>query len=190
MNWSKEFWRKFYTRRTDEDLLLSWEARAVWHEMIRTFDDTGTIKTRRGAQGLAALIRVPVDVVERSLVELEDCGRVMRGEECYFAPNFVEAQGTKTSGAVRQKMYRGRHQNGNVQNNEVTRGDSTLPAVTARDDQKERQKDRQTERVTAPLFSRRRFPEDPNCFMLFDENGQYVKSVRIENDGSETEIRA
>lgn len=103
IDWANDPFARLYKRETDDDLLLSWEARAVWHEFIKKCDQSGLLETRRGVRGLAALIRVPVEVVERVLQELIEDGR-MRSvpNKGFIAPNYLVANFTPRSDNARQ----------------------------------------------------------------------------------------
>lgn len=108
MDWPNEKWVKLYTRDTDDHLVLSWQARAVWHEMIRKFDRSGLIEMKRGRRGLAALIRIPLEVVDAAIPELVEDGRLRELPNGYFAPNFMEAQEATSSNSQRQRESRER----------------------------------------------------------------------------------
>ena len=108
MDWANEEYVKVYRRETDDDLLLSWQALALWRAMLLKFDRAGVIETRRGARGLAALVRIPVDVVESALPELLDDGRLQIIPRGYFAPNFLAAQEARKSDKQRQRESRQR----------------------------------------------------------------------------------
>jgi hypothetical protein len=108
MDWSNEEYVKVYRRETDDDLLLSWEARALWAAMMIKFDRSGLIPTRRAARGLAAVVRIPLDVTERALPELLEDGRVVQVGGGYFAPNFLTAQEATKSDKLRQRESRQR----------------------------------------------------------------------------------
>lgn len=137
MDWPNENYVRLYTRETDDDLVLSWEARAVWHEMLKRFDRSGLIELRRGRKGLAAVLRVPVEVVERGVPELIEDGRIRELEAGYFAPNFMEAQEATKSDRQRQKESRERRRSKHAvtdQDEPVTnRDESSRHAVTKRD---------------------------------------------------------
>jgi hypothetical protein len=107
-DWASEHFVRLYTRETDDDLLLSWEARAVWHELLKKFDKQGRLSTKRGARGLAALIRVPFDVVERAIAELVEDGRLKQEGGLFFAPNYQHANYTPRSPAARMHQLRTR----------------------------------------------------------------------------------
>src|SRR5436309_1936659 len=106
MDWSNEEYVKVYRRETDDDLILSWQARALWAAMMIKFDRAGLIETRRRARGLAALVRIPVDVVQAALPELLEDGRVQEVPVGYFARNFLIAQEASKSDKLRQRDSR------------------------------------------------------------------------------------
>lgn len=107
IDWSGEPFARLFKRETDDDLLLSWEARAVWHEFLKRCDRNGRIETKRGVRGFAALIRIPLEVVERVLQELIEDGRIQsepgRG---FVSPNYVTANYTPRSAAARMADVR------------------------------------------------------------------------------------
>lgn len=107
IDWSNEPYARLYKRETDDDLLLSWEARAVWHEFLKKCDRSGLLETRRGVQGIAALLRIPLEAVERVLNELIEDGRLRSVPNVGFvAPNYVEANDTPRSDRARQAESR------------------------------------------------------------------------------------
>jgi hypothetical protein len=137
MDWPNENYVRLYTRETDDDLVLSWEARAVWHEMLKRFDRSGLIELRRGRKGLAAVLRVPVEVVERGVPELIEDGRIRELESGYFAPNFMEAQEATKSDRQRQKESRERRRSKHAvtdQDEPVTNRDETSRHVVTKRD--------------------------------------------------------
>lgn len=123
MDWSNEDYVRMYTRETSDDSMLSWQAIALWRAMLCRFDRSGLIDTRRGHRGLAALVRIPADVVEPALAELIEDGRVQFKACGYFAPNFMTAQTATKSDKQRQKESRDRR-NATAQ---------AMPNVTERD---------------------------------------------------------
>lgn len=131
MDWSNEDYVRLYTRETDDDLVLSWQARAVWHEMLKRFDRSGLIAMRRGRMGLAALLRLPIEIVDGAIPELLTDGRIRELDIGYFAPNFMEAQEATKSDKQRQKESRERrHARSMGGDSQVTKRDSY---VTNRD---------------------------------------------------------
>lgn len=108
MDWSNEEYVKVYRRETDDDLILTWQARALWAAMLVKFDRAGLLETRRGVRGLAALVRIPLDVVQAVLPELLEDGRVQEVPLGYFSPNFLAAQEASKSDKLRQRDSRAR----------------------------------------------------------------------------------
>jgi hypothetical protein len=107
IDWSNEPFARLYKRETDDDLLLSWEARAVWHEFLKKCDRSGMLETRRGVPGLAALLRVPLDVIENALQQLIEDGRLRSVPNVGFvAPNYLQANDAPRSDRVRQAESR------------------------------------------------------------------------------------
>lgn len=108
LDWSSDHFVRLYTRETDDDLLLTWEARAVWHELLKKFDKQGRLTTKRGVRGLAALIRIPLDVVERVIPELVEDGRLSTEGNTFYAPNYQHANYTPRSSGARMAQLRTR----------------------------------------------------------------------------------
>jgi hypothetical protein len=108
VDWSNEEYVKVYRRETDDDLILTWQARALWAAMLIKFDRAGLLETRRGVRGLAALVRIPLDVVQAVLPELLEDGRVLEVPLGYFAPYFLAAQEASKSDKLRQRDSRAR----------------------------------------------------------------------------------
>lgn len=108
MDWSNEPYVRVYTRETDDDLALSWEAMALWNQLLKRFDRSGFVETRRGARGIAAITRIPLPVVESALPELLEDGRLVAAEGGFIAPNYVAAQEAVKSDKQRQKDSRDR----------------------------------------------------------------------------------
>ena len=107
IDWANEPYVRLFKRETDDDLLLTWEARAVWHEMLKRFDRSGLLETRRGVRGLAAMLRIPIEVVERVLPELLEDGRVRSVPPVGFAAkNYIAANDTRRSDGARQAETR------------------------------------------------------------------------------------
>jgi hypothetical protein len=142
IDWSNEFFARLYKMETDDDLLLSWEARAVWHEFLKKCDRSGLLTTKRGVRGVAALLRIPLEVVERVLQELLEDGRMRSVPNVGFvAPNYIEANYTPRSDKARQAESRLRRREdavsaGNDQSatgtlsRDVTGGHATSQPVT------------------------------------------------------------
>ncbi len=106
MDWSNENWVRMYTRDTEDDLVLPWQARAIWKEMLCKFDRSGLIELKRGRAGLAALVRYPIEVIDVAIPELVADGRVREIANGYFAPNFMTAQEAPASDKHRKRESR------------------------------------------------------------------------------------
>lgn len=106
MDWANEPYVRVYTRETDDDLALSYDALSLWNAMLKKFDRAGLIETKRGIAGLAAITRCPIDRVPDALTELLKDGRVVQVSNGYFAPNFLAAQETPRTDKARQRDSR------------------------------------------------------------------------------------
>ena len=109
MDWENERYVRLYTRSTVDDSVLTWEARALWHELLRKFDRSGVIDLgRHGTKGISALVGIPLEVVAGALDELVEDGRVSLNldDKRLLAPNFLEAQEAKQSDKLRQARSR------------------------------------------------------------------------------------
>lgn len=107
IDWSKEPFACLFKRATDEDHMLSWEARAVWHAFLWKCDEGGVVEARRGVRGFAVVLEIPVDIVEGALSQLLEDGRLReqpgRG---FIAPNYVAAK----RDALTSIMAQGKHE--------------------------------------------------------------------------------
>lgn len=109
MRYEDERYVRLYTRDTAEDIALGWEARALWHELLKKFDRAGILELgRTGIRGIAGLTGIPVEVVERALPLLLEDGRiVMRGTRIVY-PDYIAANETPSSSTLRSKEWRAR----------------------------------------------------------------------------------
>lgn len=88
---------------------MSWQARAIWKEILSKCDRAGLISLDgHGIRGLAGLIRIPCDVVEEHFQQLIDDGRVKISDEYLIIPNFIEAQEATQSDRQRAAESRAR----------------------------------------------------------------------------------
>lgn len=108
MDWSNEHYARVYTRDTDEWLLLSWEARSLWVLLLRKMDRAGILAAKHGTRSLAALVGMPLEVVQRALPELLEDGCLREYQGGYVAPNFLEAQETSQTDKQRKRESRER----------------------------------------------------------------------------------
>ena len=131
MKWEDERWIKVYTRDTASWIVLSWEARALFLEVLRKVDRAGAVSLGGcGTMGLAAVVRFPVDVTERALAELVARGQVVTSEDAVTVPNFIDAQEARSSSAARKRAERERRDMSHA----VTRGHANADSVTPCDD--------------------------------------------------------
>jgi uncharacterized phage protein (TIGR02220 family) len=150
MDWENERFVKLYTRDTPDWVVLSWEARALFLFLMRKVDRAGVLTTRHGIRGVAALVGMPVDVVERALPELVEDGCVVQHDGSFGLANFADAQEARQSNAARQRASRSRkrgHEDvagtahepdvsgGHTASRDVTRGHAESHRVTTRLDQ-------------------------------------------------------
>lgn len=109
MKWDEERYVRVYTRDTPPMLGMGWEARALFWEILRKADRAGALPLgKSGARGLAALTRIPQEVVERALPELLEDGCVEQSGTTLIVPNYIEAQEASMSPGHRQKESRER----------------------------------------------------------------------------------
>lgn len=131
MDWENERYVRVYVRDSADDMILTWEARALWHELLRKFDRSGVLDMgKHGLRALAALVRMPVDVVTDAAAQLEADGRIEINAETgrVVAPNFIEAQEAKQSDKLRQAESRARRRE--VSRNVTECHDSSQPVTT------------------------------------------------------------
>src|SRR5689334_6487800 len=109
MDWTNERYVRLYIRDTPEWSLWTWEARALFCLLLRAVDRAGTLDMgRSGPRALAALLRMPLDVVERALPELLEDGCLERHGDVLLVRNYIEAQEAAQSDKVRQQESRER----------------------------------------------------------------------------------
>lgn len=109
MDWSNERYVRLYTRDTIDWCLWPWQARAVFPLLLRKMDRSGFLAVgNHGAAGIAELVRMPVDVVQVGLDSLVRDGCVTLRDGVVTMKNYVEAQESKASDALRAKNYRER----------------------------------------------------------------------------------
>ena len=138
MRWSDERYVRAYVRDTTEWCLLSWQARALFLELLRKVDLSGFIAVgKAGVRGLALVVRMPADVVELAL-RAEDGlladGCLVEVDGGLMMPNYVEAQSARSSDKQRKQEQRSRDAAARLQSGRiVTDGDETGRAVTPGD---------------------------------------------------------
>lgn len=109
--WAEEPYVKLFTRDTVAWVSLPWQARAVLPELMRKLDRRGTVEIGdEGIEGLAALLRMPPDVVEPGIAELLRRRTLTLQGTRMCMPKFVEAQEARRAAtpAERQQQRRER----------------------------------------------------------------------------------
>lgn len=133
MDWTNERYVRAYTRDTADYLVLSWQARGLWWEVLRKADRSGVIATSHGARGIAALVRWPLEVVQEALMELLADGCIRECEGGFVLPNYLDAQEATASTAQRKRESREsrRLQKVTIRDHEGTNRDQMSRAVTS-----------------------------------------------------------
>jgi len=113
VDWPNERYVRIYTRDTLTWKLLDWRARCVLVMLLRKVDRSGVLELGddTNAEGLAAMIELPLEIVEAGIGQLTDPKRAIvavRPAEGYFVPNFLAAQEAKQSDAQRSREHRAR----------------------------------------------------------------------------------
>jgi hypothetical protein len=135
VDWSNERYVRIYVRETVGDVALSWQARSIWKEILTKCDRAGVIGLgRHGVRGLAGLIRIPREIVEKYFQELLDDGRVRIQGQYLVVPNFIEAQEATQSDRQRAAESRSRRREkallGEILSQNVTENHETNSGVT------------------------------------------------------------
>lgn len=109
MNYDEENYVRLYTRRTLTSVKLSWQGRAVLHEVMKIIDLSGVLEVgEQPAEALALLIEMPFDVVQDGLAKLLATKTwELRGTTIVW-PTFEEAQTCARSDRLRSADYRAR----------------------------------------------------------------------------------
>jgi hypothetical protein len=112
LSWSDERYVRSYTRDTLAWQLLSWQARALYHELKRHCDRVGVVKVgAHGVRGLAKITLLPVEVVQPGL---EDPDGLLADAwvewdpavGTLLIPDHMEADEAPQSDAARARKYR------------------------------------------------------------------------------------
>lgn len=111
MDWSNEPYVRLYTRDTTTWRMLTWEAQAVFPNLMKVLDRAG----RLDLDGVppvdavsAALPKWPPAVIEAALVSLRARGVIVVTDVAIVVPNFEPAQNTPRSDKARQAEVRAR----------------------------------------------------------------------------------
>lgn len=111
MDYGDERYVRLFTRDTVTWKRMGWEARTVLMHMFRKVNRVGVVEVGDdGIEGLAALLELPDDLVQRgvdSLVQRRTVIQsVIRGTAAYVIPNFFPAQEAKATDRARKARER------------------------------------------------------------------------------------
>jgi hypothetical protein len=107
--WSDERYVRMYTRDTIDWVAWGWESQALFMLVLRKVDRGGLLPLgKHGIRGLAGLLAMPTDVIERAIEPLMLDGCVEIRESTLVVRNFIEAQEATISDAQRQREHRAR----------------------------------------------------------------------------------
>lgn len=133
MRWEDERYVRLYTRDTATWRLLPWQAKCVLPLILRKVDRAGVMDLGdTGYEGVAALLEVPLEVVEPGLAALVSRGVVRMTETAMVMPKFLDAQEVPISDAARKRESRERAlAKASAENDsDVTRGHERSHEVT------------------------------------------------------------
>jgi hypothetical protein len=111
VRWEDERYVRLYTRDTITWKMLPWEGKALLALLFRKVDRAGLIDVGDyGAEGVAALVDLPTDVVSEGLAALIKARTVQwaEGGTVLLVPNFLTAQEAHQSDAQRKRDQRER----------------------------------------------------------------------------------
>jgi hypothetical protein len=132
--------------------MLPWQSRAIFALLMKECDGAGQIGLgRTGAEGLAAVIGIPVEVVRAGLDGLAADGMVTRGNAVLTIEKFVEAQEATTSNAERQRRFKERRKLAKEQDTPVTRGNAVPAGNDRREETRVEEKKKQIMSATADV---------------------------------------
>lgn len=109
MNWEDERYVRLYVRDTVTWKLMGWQARCLLPLLLRKVDRVGCLNLDgAGAEGIAALVDIPLEVADPGFRALMARGVVEVRDGVLIFPRFLEAQEAKHSDKARQAESRGR----------------------------------------------------------------------------------
>lgn len=132
MNFEDERYVRIYVRDTVTWKLMGWQARCLLPLLLRKVDRAGCVDLDgAGAEGVAALVEIPLEVAEPGFKSLLARGVVeVRGDTLIF-PKYMSAQEAKQSDKVRQQESRARKRDAVLRRLPVTDCDGESRTVTA-----------------------------------------------------------
>lgn len=110
MNWSDERYVKLYSRNTATWVTWPWQARAALPLFLRVADGAGLLDCgrREPLRALAALVMLPVEVVEVAVAAMVDDGTLEVVERGWLLPHYLEAQEATKTPALKKRDQRDR----------------------------------------------------------------------------------
>ena len=107
MRWEEERYVRIYTRDTGDMILMGWEARALFYEIIRKADRAGILDLgKSGKACLGTFLHMPQEVVDRLLPILVENEMVIETPTALIVRNYIEAQESVSTPASRQRYSR------------------------------------------------------------------------------------
>ena len=131
MNWPTERYVRVYVRNTPTWTAAPWQARTFLLHLLRALDRSGQIDM--GPLGLEALgsnLCLPPDLVDEPLKFWIRVGTIVLDGQILTMPNFIAAQETAASNAMRQDKYREKQRSSNENKREQTRTNENVTLVT------------------------------------------------------------
>lgn len=109
MDWSNERYVRVYTRDTPRTLVLPWQARCLFWELLRKVDRAGVLDLGDAQiEALAVTLGCPLEEAESALGHWLKQGRVVISDGQLVVPNYIEAQESTQSNAARSRAARER----------------------------------------------------------------------------------
>lgn len=191
MDWANERYVRLYVRETPDQALWCWQALAIWPWLVMRAERSGELRTRKGAAGIAALIRMPIEIVEPGIADLLADGCLVETHRGYAMPNYVEAQNATSSDSKRKADQRARERldtalKGNDTDVDVTPGHERSQPVTMSHSEPIRTDPIRTEvepgkpaplvLVGSPEPKTRRQPTGPHAEVVDCFEGYYLKA--------------
>lgn len=108
MDWCDEHYVKFYTRETATSLAWTWQAVALFPQILKKVDKAGILDlgTQQTLRNLALVARLPLEVVKPGLDVLIEDGTCELNGGRLVMPNFIQAQEARKTDARRAQDYR------------------------------------------------------------------------------------
>lgn len=137
VRFDRESYRKLYVAESAEHQLMALASRGLRDYLIRFADEDGTLlrDTSRPVADLMVVLRArPTDrrMVEQMMADLQRVGFLQLDGKRLWMPRYVDAQASRSPGAVRQQRFRERHKGAAVTDGvtgDVT--ESVTPSVTS-----------------------------------------------------------